>query len=189
MKPTVSFRLEAANLFFHILTQCNLKCRHCYINPDQHGRHKLELPVIKQWLEIFHGLTPSANVVFLGGEPTLHPQLPEAIRHARQLGYRSITVDTNGYLFNDFLDRIGPEELDFISFSLDGASERTNDALRGEGAFNRCVTGIRTAVDRGFNVSLIYTVSRFNIDEITSIPNLLETLKIDRFFIGFPSIR
>ena len=189
MKPTVSFTLDGANLFFHILTQCNLKCRHCYINPEQHGRRTLELPVINAWLDIFQKQMPDANVVFLGGEPTLHPQLSQAVHHARKLGYRSITVDTNGYLFHDFLHRVSPEALDFISFSLDGTSAQTNDALRGKGSFERCVTGMRAAVDRGFNVSLIYTVSRLNIDEIETIPALLEELKIYRFFIQVIGLR
>jgi MoaA/NifB/PqqE/SkfB family radical SAM enzyme len=105
------------------------------------------------------------------------------------LGYRSITVDTNGYLFHDFLARVSPQTLDFISFSLDGASAETNDALRGKGSFKHCIGGIKAAVDRGFNVSLIYTVSRMNIDEIKVIPRLLEGLKIDRFFIQVIGIR
>jgi len=37
MKKTVSFSKDATNVFFHILTRCNLKCRHCYINYKQHG--------------------------------------------------------------------------------------------------------------------------------------------------------
>ena len=189
IKPTVAFTPDGANLFFHILTQCNLKCRHCYINPEQHGRNALELGTIKAWLGTFYQLAPDANVVFLGGEPTLHPQLPQAIDHARRLGYRSITVDTNGYLFHDFLDRSNPDAVDFISFSLDGASERTNDALRGKGSFRRCTAGMAAAVERGFSVSLIYTVSRLNIGEIEAIPSMLKAFKIERFFIQVIGLR
>ena len=39
---TVAFSRNSANVFFHILTRCNLKCRHCYINPEQHGRRPVD---------------------------------------------------------------------------------------------------------------------------------------------------
>ena len=38
VSATVQFKQQAANVFFHVLTRCNLRCRHCYINPEQHGR-------------------------------------------------------------------------------------------------------------------------------------------------------
>ncbi|MFH1153606.1 MAG: hypothetical protein V1793_07310 [Pseudomonadota bacterium] len=36
-RQTVAFSRDASNLFFHILTGCNLSCSHCYINKTQHG--------------------------------------------------------------------------------------------------------------------------------------------------------
>lgn len=189
MAPTVRFSKSAANVFFHILTQCNLKCRHCYINPEQHGTRRLDIETIRSWLTTLSRRSPGADLIFLGGEPTLHPDLPEAIRSARQLGYRSITIDTNGYLFNDILDQVTPNEVDFISFSLDGASPVTNDPIRGEGSFDVCTQGIHKAADRGFSTSLIYTVSSLNLNELKSVPPLLEKLPIDRFFIQVIGIR
>ena len=46
-----------------------------------------------------------------------------------------MTVDSNGYLFNDLLDKTTPELLDYLSFSLDGPDAETNDPIRGEGRF------------------------------------------------------
>jgi len=189
MKKTVAFSKNAANVFFHILTKCNLACRHCYINPAQHGRQTLPLETIKAWLQPFIADGQKANVIFLGGEPTLHPDLAPAIRHARKLGYASVTVDTNGYLFHDILEKVTPEEVDFFSFSLDGATAGTNDRLRGDGCWQRCTRGIRKAVDRGFATSLIYTVSRANASELESMPALLEQLGVQRFFIQVIGLR
>lgn len=189
MNKTVSFSKNAVNVFFHILTACNLKCAHCYINPEQHGRTTLPLSLIKEWLSAFSDKTKDANVIFLGGEPTLHPDLPEAIRFARSIGYKSITVDTNGYLFNDFLSRVNPPDLDFLSFSLDGATKETNDRLRGEGCYDACTKGIKTAVKKGFSTSLIFTVSRANIHELELMPDLVRELGIKHFFIQVIGIR
>ncbi len=186
---TVSFSKQAVNVFFHILTQCNLKCRHCYINYEQHGKNMLDLQTIKKWLETLSVKSEKANVIFLGGEPTLHPQLPEAVRVARFLGYASVTIDTNGYLFHDITDKLEPDEVDFFSFSLDGATRFTNDDIRGEGCYDACITGIRKAKEKGFGISLIYTVSRANLNELEQMIPLLTRLGVDRFFIQVIGIR
>ena len=189
MKKTVAFSKNAANLFFHLLTRCNLRCRHCYINEKQHGTSTLPIETIEAWLKLFALKNTKTNVIFLGGEPTLHPNLPEAIKKAKSLGYRSVTVDTNGYLFNDILTKISPDDIDYFSFSLDGVTRKTNDMIRGKGSFDTCIRGIKRAVLKGFNTSLIYTVSAMNIHELGNIPPLLKDLNIDRFFIQVIGIR
>jgi MoaA/NifB/PqqE/SkfB family radical SAM enzyme len=189
LAKTVAFSKNSANLFFHILTKCNLKCRHCYINPAQHGKDTLPLATIKAWLEAFSPDSGSKNLIFLGGEPTLHPDLAAAVKNARRLGFGSITIDTNGYLFNDILSKVTPEELDYFSFSLDGATRATNDLIRGNGSYAACVDGIRRAIAKGFTASLIYTVSRANIHELTMMPDLLDQLGVDRFFIQVIGLR
>lgn len=189
MKKTVSFSKNSANVFFHILTACNLSCRHCYINPEQHGRQTLDISTISAWLKCFADRHQNANLIFLGGEPTLHPDLSEAVRIAKKLGFVSVTIDTNGYLFHDILSKVSPSDLDYFSFSLDGASPDTNDELRGKGCFDACVSGIRKAKKRGFHTSLIYTVSSLNIYELGNMPDLLKKLEIDRFFIQVIGVR
>ncbi|MDH3356439.1 MAG: radical SAM protein [Desulfobacteraceae bacterium] len=189
MKKTVAFSKNATNVFFHILTDCNLKCRHCYINKKQHGKNTLPLETINAWLSVFASKNKEANVIFLGGEPTLHPNLPEAVNKAKSLGYSSITIDTNGYLFHDILSRVSPDVIDYFSFSLDGTTRETNDMIRGKGSFDTCIQGIKNAVLKGFSTSLIYTVSTKNIHELDKIAPLLKDLKINRFFIQVIGIR
>ncbi len=188
-RRTVAFSKNSSNLFFHILTQCNLKCRHCYINPQQQGEKKLPLVTIEAWLDEFAAISATTNIIFLGGEPTLHPDLRGAIRYARDRGFGSITVDTNGYLFHDILSKVGPRDVDFFSFSLDGATRKTNDMIRGEGSYDICKEGIRRAIEKGFATSLIYTVSTMNLHELEMMPALIKELGVDRFFIQVIGLR
>ena len=185
---TVGFQLGERNVFFHILTACNLACRHCYINPVQHGTATLPLETVRNWLRLFARPEQETNLILLGGEPTLHPDLPAIIRAAKNLRY-AVTVDTNGYLFHNLLYRVNPSELDYLSFSLDGPDAAINDPIRGEGVFERCTENIRRAVAAGFNTSLIYTVSNFNIDHVQRMPALLSDLGIRRFFIQVIGLR
>jgi len=188
-RKTVAFSRHSANLFFHILTKCNLNCRHCYINPEQHGDSVLPIETIKKWMDAFSERSRATNIVFLGGEPTLHPDLAPAVKYARKLGFGSITIDTNGYLWHDILGRLTPDDVDYFSFSLDGATPQTNDRLRGEGSFDICLDGIRRAQKIGFNTSMIYTVSRANIHELGKMPALLTEIGIEKFFIQVIGLR
>lgn len=185
---TVGFKPGERNVFFHILTACNLSCSHCYINPDQHGTQTLSIEQIDKWLKIFVDPDKNSNVIFLGGEPTMHPELPFAIRKAKELGY-FVTVDSNGYLFHDLLQKTSPKYLDFLSFSLDGPDEHINDPIRGESVFNICVANIKEAVQLGFNVSVIYTVSSKNIDHLARMVPLLKKLQVKKFFIQVIGLR
>ncbi len=189
MKKTVAFAKNAVNVFFHITTRCNLKCAHCYINFAQHGQLTLPAETVSQWLSFFSKPGKDANLVLLGGEPTLHPQLPEIIRAARNMGYGSVTIDTNGYLFHDILDKVAPTDVDYFSFSLDGPDPETNDAIRGCGCYEACTRGIKRAVEKGFSTSVIYTVSRQNLHKLSEMPALLKDLGVNRFFIQVIGIR
>ena len=188
-KQTVAFSKESSNLFFHILTRCNLHCAHCYINRTQHGTTTLSLETIQRWLNLFAGQASCTNLVLLGGEPTLHPDLAQVVKTARKLGFKSVTIDTNGYLFHNILDKVTPEEVDFISFSLDGATQKTNDGIRGKGCWDAVMSGLEQAVAKGFACSMIYTVSGKNIGELELMPALVKQLGLSRFFIQVVGIR
>ena len=185
---TVGFRPGERNVFFHILTACNLRCRHCYINTTEHGTCTLPLETVTKWLALFARPGRESNLILLGGEPTLHPDLPAIIRAAKAMRY-SVTVDSNGYLFHDLLENITPQELDYLSFSLDGPDAAVNDPIRGQGSFEVCTGYIRRAVVAGFNTSLIYTVSALNINHLARMPALVEELGVKRFFIQVIGLR
>ncbi len=185
---TVGFKPGERNIFFHILTACNLSCRHCYINKKQHGTGQLTKEQLEQWMVLFADPNKKSNMIFLGGEPTLHPDLPFAIKKAKELGY-FVTVDSNGYLFNDLLAKTTPNFLDYLSFSLDGPDAETNDPIRGDGVFDTCVANIQRAVSAGFNVSVIYTVSKKNLNALDRMVPLLLKLKVAKFFIQVIGLR
>ncbi|CAG36206.1 radical SAM protein [Desulfotalea psychrophila] len=185
---TVGFQAGERNVFLHILTACNLSCAHCYINPEQHGSNTLDKETIAHWLDLFADAEKKSNLILLGGEPTLHPDLAEIISIAKAKGF-SVTVDSNGYLHHDLLERTSPEELDYLSFSLDGPDAAVNDPVRGEGVYDVCVANIRRAIAKGFRVSLIYTVSGRNIEALDRMPALLDSLGVERFFIQVIGLR
>jgi MoaA/NifB/PqqE/SkfB family radical SAM enzyme len=116
-------------------------------------------------------------VTILGGEPTLHPQLVEIVYFANTLGYEQITIDTNGILVHHISD-ISPALLKYVSVSLDGGTSETNDDIRGDGAFNKSLKGIKWLVDNGYSVRLNCTVTKKNLDDLEQFLDLAESLGI-----------
>ncbi|WP_035276027.1 radical SAM protein [Desulfogranum japonicum] len=185
---TVGFKPGERNVFLHILTACNLSCRHCYINPEQHGNITLPQETVHRWLRLFRQPDKETNLILLGGEPTMHPDLATIIRDAKAMDYR-VTVDSNGYLFHNLLDAVTPKELDYLSFSLDGPTPEVNDPIRGQGVFAICTSNLQKAIASGFTCSLIYTVSGLNIEALHKMPALLEQWGVKRFFIQVIGLR
>ncbi len=77
---------------------CNLRCPFCHNAPlvlgsPSRGEGSLSGEAFLAFLEKRRGLLEGVCVT--GGEPTLHPELPELLRKVRSLGYRT-KLDTNG---------------------------------------------------------------------------------------------
>lgn len=185
---TLEFKEGERNIFFHLLTACNLACRHCYINHAQHGSTMVDKATMENWLRLFYEPGKPNNLILLGGEPTMHPDLAHGIRFARQLGYETVTVDSNGFLFHDLLRKISPMDA-VLSFSLDGPTPAINDPIRGQNVFATCTTNLRRAITAGFDVSVIYTVSQMNLHSLAAMPALLHELGVKRFFIQVIGLR
>ncbi len=153
--PTVALR-GLDDLWFQITgTICNLTCSHCFISCSP-TNHTFEIMPKEQ---IFQLLDESRNVgvkeyYFTGGEPFIHPHLVEIMERTLELG--PATVLTNGTLFKeDVIRRLAEAEARSvysleIRVSIDGYSSETNDPIRGEGTFERAMSGVRMLLDAGF---------------------------------------
>ncbi len=123
----VDFPGRVCSAFF--LPGCNLRCPYCYnaalVLPGQLS----EAGRTASLAELYGHLERRKNVIsglaISGGEPLLHPALPEIIRTAKKLGLR-VKLDTNGTL-PEKLDALlsSPETRpDFIAMDVKTSPER-----------------------------------------------------------------
>ncbi len=78
------------------------------------------------------------------------------------------------------------QKLYYIQVSLDGASEETNDFIRGKGSYNKALDSLRLLHENGINTRLMFTVHKKNIQEVSPLIDLaikekVNTLTIERF--------
>jgi MoaA/NifB/PqqE/SkfB family radical SAM enzyme len=113
-----------------------------------------------------------------GGEPTMHPQLVDAIRLARDLGYRSVNVTSNGRLLRDpvLAGALVESGITHLLISLHGATAEIHEAATDSpGSFAQTMEGIDNvmarrpdSVDTGMNVTII----RANVDHLMPLTAL-----------------
>lgn len=164
------------NIYLYITERCQLRCGHCYMGDRLERGDSLTYERATSIMD--HCRTLGGEyITFLGGEPTLHPDLPRMVDYAESVGYQQIMINSNG-LLERTIDRIAPEKLHYISFSLDGASAKTHDAIRGEGMFDKTVPCIRETVAAGYPVRLICTISQVNIQDAADLLALADDIGV-----------
>ena len=136
-------------------TICNLRCHHCFIScsPENHKFGFMALDTVERYLEEAAALGVK-EYYFTGGEPFANPQMCDILEAALARG--PSTVLTNATLLrNTTIDRLAEivrstsHTLEF-RVSLDGYSAEMNDPIRGEGSFDRAMTGVCKLVENGF---------------------------------------
>jgi radical SAM protein with 4Fe4S-binding SPASM domain len=119
-------------------------------------------------------------ITLSGGEPTLRRDWPELAKAAVTRGI-VVNLVTNGQTDpNKLAQSARATGLANVAVSLDGL-ERTHDALRGIGTFDRATTAIRTLVDAGIWVDVMVTVNRWNLSELEALHEFVATLGAKRF--------
>ena len=99
------------------LNGCNFRCPFCH---NSELFEDEQTPVMAQqellaFLEKRRGVLD--GVCITGGEPTLHPQLPELLRQIRSLGY-AIKLDTNGYRPEILKSLVGVGLVDYVAMDV-----------------------------------------------------------------------
>lgn len=107
----------------------------------------------------------------------------ELSKFAKDKGIRT-ALSTNGILITEEVaKRIRRAGFSYVGISLDGAKE-VNDAFRhSQGAFNASVRAIRNCRKVGLKVGLRFTMTKYNVEDLSRIFDLVERESLPRFSI------
>ena len=152
-------------------TACNLNCPVCFANAGI--GYSLTLEQVERMLDRFVEIEGDPEVVqFSGGEPTIHPQLPEMIQAARDRGIRQVMINTNGVrLARDdrFLAQMAALD-PVVYFQFDGLREETYRIIRGEPLLDTKMRALERMADAGLTAVLVAAIERsVNTDEVGAI--------------------
>lgn len=135
---------------------CNERCPFCNVPMEDYARPTP--PAEETWREVEAFLASGEQTLTIsGGEPTLlRRRLLEVIRRARGAGVPWVELQTNAVLIDDgYAEALAEAGLTSAFVSLLSHVAEHHDALAGlEGAFGRCVEGIRALIRHGVRVTL-----------------------------------
>ncbi len=163
------------NVTWEITAKCNLSCRHC-LSADIEGKPDQELDCnqCRAFIDVLDRMEVF-QINFGGGEPFLRKDFLDILAYAHSKGITTC-VSTNGTVHDESLvKKLSGMDLVRIQISLDGATAKTNDEIRGTGAFEKAIRGIELFKKHDFpNLSINTVVTRKNFDEIDAICKLAE---------------
>lgn len=164
-------------LMLEPLFQCNLACAGC-------GKIAYPKDILQQRVSLEDALKAvdecDAPVVSIpGGEPLIHDQMPEIVEGivARK---KFVYLCTNAILLTKNIDKYKPSPYLTFSVHLDGNRERHDASVCREGIFDVAVDAIKTAVSKGFRVTVNCTLfSGENAEEMAEFFDYANTLGVE----------
>ena len=162
---------------------CNMDCPLCF--SEAGPGFSLTLEEVEQMLDDFVRTEGKPEVIqFSGGEPTIHPQIIEFVRAAKQRAISFVMINTNGKRIardDRFLEQLN-DVRPAIYFQFDGFDSETYRILRGEpNILEEKLRALDRLAEIGLSVTLVPAIER-DVNEH-------EIGKIVDFAIQHPAVR
>ncbi len=167
-----------SKLIVNLSYRCNNECVFCSVGDRDRvdGRLQDQLEALEQ------AAARGVRLLDLdGGEPTLYPALLQVVDRARELGFETITVTTNGRMlgYEDLAARLARRDVALL-VSLHGASAAVHEPLtRAPGSFEQTLAGIRRAREVFGRLGVNTTVVADNLADLPALGRLLVSLGVD----------
>ncbi|MFC1723568.1 radical SAM protein [Nanoarchaeota archaeon] len=171
---------------------CNNNCLHCVISGQKKDAQKA-YGKYDRTTEEFKKELDSAKakgcdlIVLTGGEPTIRKDIVEIIRYATKIGMKA-GMQTNGRAFS--IDKFAWmfKDLDVKSYTiaLHGPREVHERITRAKNSFDQTVKGIKNLIRMGKRVNGKIVLSKINMEYLTDIFKIFESLGVKRGNVAFP---
>lgn len=163
-EPPADHLLGPLAVHLEVIGACNLTCTHCFAGELPRNHHPLTLAEMDGLFSQLAGLG-SFRLGLTGGEPLLRKDLLDILDSATGHGLHPC-LTTNALLLDERLAReLGRRELVWLNVSLEGARAGSNDAVRGQGVFDRVLEKLEL-LGRHARFTLAFTLTRDNLAEV-----------------------
>jgi MoaA/NifB/PqqE/SkfB family radical SAM enzyme len=161
-------------LHYYITYRCNCRCRFCTIWKTD-ARTEADPAVVR--LRLHQAKQLGVRFVdFTGGEPLLHPYLPEMLTAAKEVGLKT-TLTTNALLYPQRAHELAGL-VDFMHFSIDAAEADLHNRLRGADAFAAVLNSLDLARSMGEKPDMTFTVTGENLLQLAALSDIAEALSL-----------
>jgi SynChlorMet cassette radical SAM/SPASM protein ScmF len=162
------FTLSTVYLYFKY---CNLRCRHCWINPPHSSTQglksdELDMSSIISALDECRELG-LRSIKITGGEPFVRRDIFELLEYLKRNNV-GINIETNAVLIRQKeAGALKAASVRQVAVSLDGPDAAVHESLRGvKGSFDDALKGVRALIDEKLNVQIITCLWKGNADRV-----------------------
>ena len=183
---------DPLDIIVFITNRCNLSCNTCpftHNSPYSPPPDVPDLPV--DMFKVILAEHRGASVIgVVGGEPLLHPELPQLIRLAAEFRI-IVNLSTNGLLLTQsVIEQLLELPLGFLNISLDAADAADYKRMRGGSeavyakilANARLFNDLRRQKNSGIKFVLSYVTDEHNFRRIPEFTGLAAQIGADRVF-------
>jgi hypothetical protein len=171
-----------------LLRRCDNACVFCAVE----GLARTEpRPVDDVRTELAALRSEHDSVTFVGGEPLLDPTLAGHVKHARELGFARVGVQTNARRLGSsaLAERLAEAGLTDVHASIHGAEAVVHDYHTGfAGSFAQSLAGVAAARSKGLVVVATTVLTRSNFRVLAPIPQLLARRGISAWVVSVPRV-
>ena len=174
-----SVQLKPSWANIRVTENCNSRCITCYAWKNN-SQNELTTEEMKDALHQLRDVGVK-NLIFVGGEPLLRPDIGELIKEASLVGFENIIVVTNGLLLERKAEELVHSGVTHVTVSIDGFKS-TNDEIRGiPGSYETSIKGIKAvqkAIKRtGRDVAITILTTILLEKNFRDIPKLIEVAR------------
>jgi len=171
----------------HVVTshRCQNNCLFC---SDGGERVRIERPDPAMVRDILERNRDHDVVCFSTHEPTLHPELVTFVAWARELGYPTVSLITNGRTLarGDLIGRLLAAGLDDLHVSIHGHEAGVHDRItRRDGSFAQAIAGLDAALARRdaqpLRITAHSTISALNVDALPQMVRFFLDRGVDHY--------
>lgn len=156
---------------------CNYHCPLCFAGDgDRPLSYFLSVDTVRKMLDALLRQSGGRcrNIQFSGGEPTLHPEFPQILRLAREMGFTHIQVATNGSRFAgaDYAFQCEEMGLHTLYLQFDAMNDDVYLKLRGRRLLDEKIAIVRNISKTNMRIVLVPTIAAsINVGQIGPIFN------------------
>jgi len=167
---------------------CNARCAFCFVPPDVRG---FCFTPEKSRDVLAHGRENGAEAVYFGGgEPTIRKELLPLILYAKELGYETISLKTNGMIFcyPDHAKRALAAGANSFTIPIWGPAELHDRYACVPRAFERTEMAVKNLLDFGARVELDLLVTRSNMESLAGSVERFAAAGVRNFSLWYISL-
>ena len=165
---------------------CNNDCIFCAVadlrstqdRTTNEVKHELDLAIAHN----------SWKVTFIGGEPTIRPDIIEVIEYASEIGFEEIKISSNGRKLGDknFAEQVFNAGSPVMWISVHAHKAEIGDYLsQRPGSFDETIAGIKNILDHDQHLSTNTIILKQNYRFLPEIVDFLADLGVSNARLGF----